>query len=180
MEKLIILYGEQNAGKTTTLRKVVELLTGYTFKTSDPKPEIRIVFTVGGKNVYLSTMGDSEDVISTNFSFFQQTHHGKTAIYELSNGKLKKINKQRVKSLSPDICITACRINKGTPNIVYNKLNELIMDVMPVTDGIQWIAKQQADVKRKDRKTINYDYEKALAIVAEVMKESIVQQMELL
>jgi hypothetical protein len=167
MNKLLILYGEQNAGKTTTLRKLFEILTGYHLKSRDPKKDFRVVFSLGNKNVFMSTFGDSKNVINTNFSFFQQTPHGKTQIYEYiqEEGKLKVMDKQRLKAVTPDICISACRIYKdGTPNDVYDELNARIMDCMPIENRIQWVAKRQSSGTREKRKTVNSDYSTALSL----------------
>lgn len=176
MEKLIVLYGEQNAGKTTTLRKLFELLTGYKLKSKDPKGDFRVVFPVGKKTIFLSSFGDSKGVIDTNFDFFNLSMHGKTIIYDLSSGdKLKRIDKQCVQSNKPDICISACRIYKdGRPNDIFDEVNKRIMECMPIKNGIQWVAKARSLASGVKRKTDNSDYETALALASEILKDNII------
>lgn len=175
MDKLIILYGEQNAGKTSTLCKVFELLTGHTLAPADPQPDFRIVFPIGKKWVYMATYGDSQGVIQTNFNFFSQKPHGKTNIYEFSGNTFIAIDKKRLQEISPDVCITACRTYKASsPNDVYEKVNECILKCMPISDGIQWIAKFKGKGTRKRNKFFNTDHETALKIVAEIIKEPII------
>lgn len=101
MDKLIILYGEQSAGKTSTLCKVFELLTGHTLAPTDPKPDFRIVFPIGKKWVYMATPGDSETVIKTNFNFFSQGPHGKTNIYEFNGNTFIAIEKKTLTGYLP-------------------------------------------------------------------------------
>lgn len=175
MDKLFILYGEQNAGKTSTLRKVLEMLTGYTLlKSHGPQKDLRVIFNVGDKTVFMATYGDDPGVIRRNFAFFNKSKNFNTA-YELIDGELKKIENSRYQELTPDLCISACRIYKnGQPNIIYDEVNKQIMDCMPIIGGIQWIAKTQSTVKRSKRRDINTDLETALTIVAEIIQETIV------
>lgn len=175
MEKLLILYGEQNVGKTSTLRKVFEILTGHKLNSHDPKKDMRVVLTVGNKTIFMSTFGDSATAISQNFNFFNRKMRSTMIVYELDGGKLKKKTKADLSRLpAPDICITACRIYKsGTPNDIFDKLNESILDIMPIKD-IHWIAKTEAKGNREIQKTVNADLETALNITAEIIINKIV------
>lgn len=171
MEKLLILYGEQNVGKTSTLRKVFEILTGHKLNSHDPKKDMRVVLTVGNKTIFMSTFGDSATAISQNFNFFNRKMRSTMIVYELGGGKLKKKTKADLSRLpAPDICITACRIYKsGTPNDIFDKLNESILDIMPIKD-IHWIAKTEAKENEEIQKTL----ETALNITAEIIINKIV------
>jgi len=174
MERLFILYGEQSAGKTSTLCKVFELLSGHKLTKKEPQPDFRIVFQVGKKWVYIATYGDSVGVIQTNFEFFNQKPHGNTIIYEYNDKSFITIDNQRLKEINPNICISACRIYKnGTPNTIYDEVNKQIMNFLPVTRGIQWIAKIKGKGTRKENKVINTDSDTALQIVSEIIKECI-------
>lgn len=72
---IIVLSGVSNAGKTTTLKKVIETLTESGCKRLDPnsdniarpKGDVRIAFTVNGFRVGICTPGDSAEVIGGNF-----------------------------------------------------------------------------------------------------------------
>ena len=179
MKRLFILYGEQSAGKTSTLCKVFEMLSGHKLTANDPQPDFRIVFPVGNKYVYMATLGDLPGVIKTNFDFFKQSPHGRTIIYEFDGKSFNEIDKNRLKNIEPDICITACRTYKaGASNVVYNKVNECIRRCMPVIGGIQWIAKLKGKGTRSENKIVNTDHETALQIVSEIMKECILKNVK--
>lgn len=173
MKKLLILYGEQNAGKTSTLRSVFESLTGYLLTDDDPQVDLRVVFRVGRKRVFLATLGDTANVMKTNFKFFSSQMHGNTKVYELVDGQLVKIDQKRLQQLHADVCVTACRIYKdGQPNTTLNMLNKLILEVMPVTDGIIWLPKQQSDEpKKKLKRTVNNDHDTALSMIAGIKRK---------
>lgn len=175
MKKLIVLYGEQSAGKTSTLHKVFEILTRQKLPTTSSKPDIRIIFPVGNKWVYMATFGDSESVIQTNFNFFGQNSRGTAAICKFDGKEFSMIDDTKcLKDYTPDICITACRIYKGsTPNKPYDKVNECILKCLPVSEGIHWIAKIKGKGTRKENKVNNTDHETALKIVCEILKENI-------
>ncbi len=175
MEKLLILYGTPNSGKTTTLRNVFEVLSDYTLKSRDPKGDFRVVVPIGNKYIFVATAGDTTKAIQTNFLFFESKFVGNTAIYEFSDGKLQRIDKQRLAELKADICITACRIYKdGTANDPYAEVTKQILNIMPIKGGINWILKSQSEATIKNRKQNNCDYETALSIVAEIMDSKII------
>ena len=170
MKKLVILYGEQNAGKTSTLRLVFELLTG-TSANLLPPTDLRVVIHVGRKTVYLASHGDAPGYMKTNFNFFTNKMYGNLVVYEFLNGQLVKINKTRFAQLKPNVCVTACRVYyNDKANDTYNALNKLIMKKMPVTEGIIWIPKQKADEPKKLRRSINDDMNVAKSIISVIRR----------
>ena len=167
INKLIVLYGEQNAGKTTTLKKAFKMLTGCNFPA---RGDGRVIFKVGDTTVFMATYGDKPHYVETNFSFFHSATRSNAVIYELDGGEPVKIGRERQQQLKPDICITACRIYKnGTANNVYNCLCEEILKDMPIVGGVKWIAKTGAEGNRTQQRAVNTDRLTALEIVAEIM-----------
>lgn len=167
IDKLIVLYGERNAGKTTTLKTAFKMLTGCNFPA---RGDGRVIFKVGDVMVFMATYGDIPHIIDTNFNFFHSATRSNAIIYELDGGKVARIDAERLQQLKPDICITACRIYKDdTPNNIYNRLCEDIMEDMPIAGGVKWIAKQMAEGNRTQQRAVNTDRLTALEIVTEIM-----------
>ena len=170
INKLIVLYGEPNAGKTTTLKKAFKMLTGYDIPSTIS--DIRVIFKVGDATVFMATYGDMPHIIDTNFNFFHSATRSNAVIYEFDGEELVEIDKERLQQSEPDICITACRIYKdGTNNDTYNHLCECILGDMPIAGGVKWIAKQVAVGKRTQQRAVNTDRLTALEIVTEIMNK---------
>ncbi len=78
-QKLIILQGAGNAGKTTTLRSVIETLQGshnYALVCDDHargKDRRVVLKSAGGVRVGICTAGDTHAIIEGNYRFF--LHH---------------------------------------------------------------------------------------------------------
>jgi len=70
MQKVIALYAAANRGKTTTLRKLIELLShisdNYEIYQSS---ECWAYFEIKGKKVVVCTPGDSKEVIKDNIKY---------------------------------------------------------------------------------------------------------------
>lgn len=166
INKLIVLYGEPNAGKTTTLKKVIEYFTERPIPSA--YNEIRVVLKVGDATVYLATLGDFPGIIDTNFNFFHGTIRTNANVYELDGWDLKAIDKERLLELKPDICVTACRVyTDGSTNDAYQRTCEHILEDVP--SSVKWILKEGATGNRTQQRAVNTDRLTALEIVAEIM-----------
>lgn len=123
MEKIqLILYGNANTGKTSTLMKLVEILCGSTpaiiadiagfMWPSGGYKDARFVIEYRDHHVCICTAGDSWVVSSVNCDLFDLMHPGNITVYEASPLGVTKLS-ARAKSLlnEPEICVCACRPN---------------------------------------------------------------------
>lgn len=115
----IILYGEKNVGKTTTLKKLVELLAGGSTAVSTALSGIAdgrfvIDYVLNGVShlILISTAGDTWDICRKSGSFFELNFSHGLVVYQVSSTgivKIKGLNK--VLNKVPEICICACSID---------------------------------------------------------------------
>lgn len=116
----IILYGERNQGKTSTLMRLVIKLGGSskTLETAvdgaffDGKHyrDARIVIEYEDYLIYVATAGDTWGLCKGNTDFFEG-EYGNQQIYLVSGGHLKRMSthdKNVYKSKKPDVVVSAC------------------------------------------------------------------------
>ncbi|MBO4439000.1 MAG: hypothetical protein J5798_06580 [Spirochaetaceae bacterium] len=70
MEKIIALYGPRNMGKTTTLKKLIDLLSviAKNYEISFYK-EVWAYFKINGKKIVVCTPGDNKDIVKGNINY---------------------------------------------------------------------------------------------------------------
>lgn len=77
--RFIVIHGFADTGKTTTLRHVVESLTGIKLPM---KPQNwRVVFSYHGLTIALSTFGDKPKDIQNNLDFFDRKWKKRITLY---------------------------------------------------------------------------------------------------
>lgn len=94
--KLIVLYGRGNLGKTRTLRMVIDMLNCEPI--SNAKYDVQAICHYNGKNIAVATRGDNADELRANVAFF--------------------------KSHPCDIAITAARSRGGTHDVIKAYVQE--------------------------------------------------------
>ena len=71
MDLIIALCGVKNVGKTTTLNKLIDLLSLIADSYGIERlRETRASFTIRGRKVAVCTPGDTKDIIKDNISYF--------------------------------------------------------------------------------------------------------------
>ena len=136
-KQLIVLHGPANSGKTTTLRHMIETLTGCTFP---QKPQnYRVVFDYQGKKFAVSTTGDTIPDINNNIAFFNGNKPS-VPIYQIVGGQLVNMNATQLKTLVFDVIISACQIDKAGANPTH-------IDIFIKSKGwdndVHWIYKSR-------------------------------------
>lgn len=122
---LFVLYGNQNQGKSTTLRLLASLLAGgenYQSLLATIKQVLKskknwykdtcFILKYQKKSVYIATGGDSWVICRKNCEFFDGNFHSQLNIYEISSNGIRLLStddKLPYKGNAADICITACR-----------------------------------------------------------------------
>ena len=123
---LMILYGKENEGKTSTLVYLALLLAGNgnidknleskvkrLLKYKNSKFEdARFIIECNDKLVLLSTSGDNWAMCRINGEFFQGTYVKLTNVYRLTASDIILLDideKNYFASMSADVCVSACR-----------------------------------------------------------------------
>ena len=123
---LLVLYGKENVGKTSTLVYLALLLAGNGIIDKNLESKVkrllkyknskfedaRFIIECNGKLVLLSTFGDNWAACRINSDFFQGTYNNSTTIYRLTASNiipLKSNERNRYASMSADVCVSACR-----------------------------------------------------------------------
>lgn len=122
LEGIIALYGTSKEGKSSTLRELINLMTGIFPKKR--RKDYRVVikgYNVKGEdekvNVFIATCGDTQEVLEDNIRFFNSKMPAKNPpifIFDYGTktwGKVK--NEDQLKDIEANICISACRTEGG-------------------------------------------------------------------
>lgn len=122
MEKklFIILFGEKNQGKTSTLMrlviklggsgKTIEMEVNRAFLGGKRYKDAHIVIEYKEYIIYVATAGDTWGLCKGNTDFFEG-EFGNQHIYLVSGGHLRKmspIDKTIYKNKKPDVVVSAC------------------------------------------------------------------------
>ena len=126
---LIVLSGERNAYKTTSLIKTMIAMTEIDIDSKDFTNEIkkktknanntkvsykdaRFIVEYKGILIYISTAGDDWQHCNMSMKFFEGKYPRNMLVYKVSNNSIIKLSKQeffKPENQNPDICICACR-----------------------------------------------------------------------
>ena len=124
----IVLYGNDDSGKTTTLFELAMLLAsgGSAFSPSLLQQinkqflhrgkyiDTHFILKYKGKTIYICTGGDSWVICKSNYDFFKGSYKPQFIIFSIDKNGIEKLSlteKDKIKEQIPDISITACRIN---------------------------------------------------------------------
>ena len=112
----IILYGEANSGKTTSLMKLAAKLGGITtaeiyeeLKKRTRNKDARFIVEYEGKLIYIGTCGDTWAACRVNINFFERDYSSKLDVYIISGKTVRKYTKAPDETRKPDVCVCACR-----------------------------------------------------------------------
>ncbi len=146
---IIALLGEKNCGKTTTLSRLIILLTGggvldtviesafdKTFKENGSYKDSHHIIQYKnseGKEacIYVSTNGDTWTVVENNFKFFYGLCDGNIEVYEFDYSKKEFINCSPLKKSNPprpDLCISPANYFDGAIHAEHYFLSNTILD----------------------------------------------------
>lgn len=143
----IILYGNKNQGKTTTLVRLaimlasggginplIESQVNRKFKKRKGYKDARFVIEYKEKLIFLCTGGDSWMVSRGNCGFFTGRYNNLIDVFRLSLLGLEELgnkDKEKYKKLLADFCICACRPNGdgyGAIKAIHSYNEKSIMD----------------------------------------------------
>lgn len=121
---LIVLYGDSNQGKTTTLKELVLLLINggiilpalrallYKLLPSKGKNvDGRFILEVNNKRIYIATAGDTWAISRGNVDFFEGRHLTSMKIYRVTSSSIAPMSLTERKDFldkKADICVCAC------------------------------------------------------------------------
>lgn len=120
---MIVLFGEVNQGKTSTLMQLAINLAGggpivensihSTFFRNGKYWDGRLIIEYMEHLIYIATGGDSWDICYGNAEFFENDFHNLTIHKVDATGvtKLTATDKRILKNKKPVVVITACRPN---------------------------------------------------------------------
>lgn len=121
---LIVLYGEKNQGKTTTLKELILLLanngvispslssTLYSSFSLIGGGDARFIIEINNIRIYLATAGDTWAISRGNVEFFEGKYKTSMKIYRITSGKIYELStkeKEDNKNIKADVCVCACR-----------------------------------------------------------------------
>lgn len=141
-KQFIVLHGLASSGKTTTLRHVVESLTGL--KLPKKPQNWRVVFQYHGLTIALSTFGDKPKDIQNNLNFFDGKWKNRITVYYVDLCKKQVTSENQLASFNFDVCISACRIEEDMQNV---QLFENYIRSKGVVQDVQWIYKPRSTSK---------------------------------
>lgn len=122
---LIVLYGNANRGKTTTLKELILKLSNNgkgnpalrsilykKISKSGKNKDGRFILDVDGKSVYIATEGDDWRFSNVNAKFFEGSIDSKMIIHRVTSTDVIQLTdeeKKQIKGHRADICVCACR-----------------------------------------------------------------------
>ena len=132
-KKLIVLEGQRNCGKTTTLFEVARQLAkdlqpncrqccidaafNVFINPDGTRSDIRVILPIGnGWYIYLSTFGDTLVVIENNITVFENDVKHSIHIYLAHETGLKRIDWKDLSMYPPMVCVTACSYPQSGKN----------------------------------------------------------------
>lgn len=155
---MIVLYGDMNQGKTSTLMQLAINLAGggaavtnsihNTFIRKGKYWDGRLIIEYKEHLIYIATGGDCWDVCYGNMEFFENEFHNFTIHKVDATGvmKLSAADKHKFKkdNPTPDVVITACRPNGDRYGVIkaLHSYNEYSISNYAEQ---QWIRKQKED-----------------------------------
>ena len=114
----IILYGEANSGKTTSLLKLAAMLGGSGVeaqienllkpKTGTRYGDARFIVEYKDRLIYIGTGGDTWAACREHTECFAGNYSNKQ-IFLISGGTVGKYTKNAAETRKPDVCVCACR-----------------------------------------------------------------------
>ncbi len=129
---LIVLNGDRNVYKTTSLIETMIAMTGISIdskgftniikkKTKNSNKnntlpvsflDARFIVVYKGLLIYISTAGDDWHHCKMSMRFFEGNYSKNMLVYKVSNNSIDKLTQQELsmpQNQNPDICICACR-----------------------------------------------------------------------
>lgn len=116
LEEIVILYDSGRQGKTSTLRALVEELTG---SLPNAKEDIRVIipdYRAKSQrkkvNIFIATCGDTPDIIEDNLRFFngKMPDMRTVPMFVYENGVWTLIDSEgQMRAYKANICFSACR-----------------------------------------------------------------------
>lgn len=143
----LVLFGEGNTGKTTTLRQLIRNLSGLSKLPS--KDDVRVIVKYRDKNIYISTYGDTKEHICRNVLFFGGEYTGKIGsndkVFFIDNGGTHEVAASRYDKLfKPSILISACHPG-GAPAAMNLAFSQTVMNKLDYHLWIRKVKDETAD-----------------------------------
>lgn len=145
LEGIIALYGTPKEGKSSTLRELINVMTGSL--PSGEKHDYRVIikdYYVEKEdkhvNVFIATCGDTEDVILKSILFFNgelyTKHSAPIWLFDYGSKTWKKVmTKKDLMGIEANICVSACRTKGGG----VTAMQDCIKSHLPYTFFCFWI-----------------------------------------
>ena len=161
---MIVLFGDVNQGKTSTLMQLAINLVGgssavtssiySTFFRKGKYWDGRLIIEYKEHLIYIATGGDSWDICYGNAEFFENDFHNLTIHKVDASGvtKLSAADKRKYIKQKPDVVITACRPNgdrygaiKALHAYSEKALSDYTEQILSNYAEQQWIRKRKED-----------------------------------
>ena len=163
LKAILVLFGEQNTGKSTTLRKLVAKL-GNTPPL--PSNDIRVIVDYRGKTIYIATYGDTFFQVNNNSAFFQGELNC-SKVNMVKDGELGEAPSDYFHQMPPEICISASHPDGATVDAGLAFANYK----MHLLERYQWIRKGKSSSKTNE--AINADNEAMADKLVDIIDEII-------
>lgn len=150
----IILYGEKNLGKTTTLIKLVKLLVNNPtvsnqidslLKTGNKYKDARFVIELNVGYIFVATGGDSWAISRGNCEFFNGSYSNMVGVYLITGSTMKLLNNDEKKDFKerkkPIVSVCACRPSGDKYGAIKAIHSNSEQDILNYSYQI-WIQKQ--------------------------------------
>ena len=160
LEEIIVLYDTHDQGKTSTLRELINVMSGSVpTKGGDLRVIIRNYHAKGQHkkiNVFIATCGDSPLIIEDNIRFFNgkmpDANNVSTYICNYGSEEWEIVeNEEQIKGLESNICISACRTDGGGVDAMHYFVNSNLS----YTFSTIWIRLKYLRMKLNVQKTKN-------------------------
>lgn len=167
----IVLFGDKSQGKSTTLNHLIVLLTGGgilkksiqdAFERAFPVtngryPDSRHIIHFKREKdrkeaiIYVSTKGDTWDIVEQNFKFFYRISNGHIDVYQYNGTDFVKCKAKPMELPCPLFCISPASFHKGAIQAERYFLDNTCLD----WKRERWILKKQMNPIGKPVKGYN-------------------------
>ncbi len=187
-KRLVVLVGERNCGKTTTLFEVARRLAkdwqpecqqccvDAAFNTfinpDETRSDIRIVLpTDNGEYVYLSSHGDDLRNIENNLKFLTNSLDHSLHLYLAHEKSLRRIDwKNGLIKYPPTVCVTACSYPQNGKN---RAMAEQMKKELEFVDENGIWCKKESGIEQPDG---SYDNSQMIEKMVKIIKEQVEHQ----
>lgn len=156
MKGIIVLFGAEKSGKTTTLKLLSDYFAGKTCM-FDKHGDYKMVVKQNNSYVYVSSAGDDLPAIEDSIAFFKgkwpNKKRGARKALLINGGEMTGIDTDEnyLEQYPPSVFVMACRTKTGC-NMLSKKYQEYIELNMKHLDLVSWVRKERGQFDADDDK----------------------------